>query len=385
MKNRILVLCLVLAGMVGTGMAQMKALKTAKRYLTQEKYSEAAGLIDQVVANPETANMLDAWITRGKVYLAISRNPLLVRDFSNAADLSKESFEKALQIDPSDKTRLLVRNDLNGLAGVFYDNGANKFEEGAFAVAVAEFEKSLQMNKLEGIYDTNCAFNVALCASNANMLDKAIEYYKVLVDAGYPLSSAYVGLADAYFRNGQKEDAARVIEEAVARFPEEKSVYISASSVYLRMGANEKASGLLNTALAKWGDDASFQLFIGIAYENDKQYDKAEAAYLKALELKPDYAEAIYNTGAFYVNKGIRLKDEANALPLEEEAKYEELEAQSKDVFNKALPYLQKVIEAQPRNVNVMMTLRDVYMQLGQADKAKEWSEKIQALEGAAE
>ena len=383
MKNRILVLCLVLAGMVGTGMAQTKAVKTAKRYLTQEKYSEAASLIDEAVVNPETSSMLDAWITRGKIYLAISRNPLLARDYANAADASMESFQKALQIDPSDKTRLLLRNDISGLAGIFYDNGARKFESQDFESAVAEFEKSLQMSGMEGIYDTNCAFNIALCASNANMLDKAIEYYKVLVDAAYPLSNAYVGLADAYFRNGQKEEAASVIEDAVRNFPEEKSVYISASSVYLRMGYNEKASELLNSALTKWGDDASFQLFLGIAYENDKQYDKAEAAYLKALELNPDYPEAIYNTGAFYVNKGIRLKDEANALPLEEEAKYEELDAQSRDVFNKALPYLQKVMEAQPENINVMMTLRDVYMQLGQADKAKEWSDKIHALENA--
>ncbi len=382
MKNRILVLALALACFTGVGMAQVKSLKSAKRFLQQEKYSDAVALIEKVVVDPETADMLDAWVTRGKIYLAISRNPLMLRDYPTAADMSKESYEKAFQIDPSDKNVFLLRNDINGLANVFYDNGARRYEERNFALAAEEFEKSFQVSQMEGVYDTNCAFNIALCASNAGVLDKAIEYYKALVDAGAPLSGAYVGLADAYFRNDQKEEASAVIENAVSLFPDDRNIYINASSVYLRMGANEKASELLNTALEKWSDDAPFQLFIGIAYENDGKYAEAEAAYLKALELNPDYAEAIYNTGAFYVNQGIRLKDEANALPLEEETKYAELEAAAKEMFNKSIPYLQKVLEAQPQNVNVMMTLRDVYMQLGQSAAAKEWGDKVKELQG---
>lgn len=381
MKNKILAIVLLCVAVVGSGMAQEKAVKNAKRAFSQQKLTDAAGLIDAAVQNPETMNSLDAWMYRGKIYLAIARNPLLARDYPNAADLSREAFEKVLQMDPSDKTVLLLRTDITNLAGVYYDNGANKFGEKQYAEAAADFEASLNLALLEGTYDTNAAFNIALCASNANMLDKAIEYYKVLVDARTQLSSAYVGLADAYFRNDQKDMAAAVIEEAVKQFPEEKSVYLSAASVYLRMGLNEKASELLNTALAKWGDDASFQLFVGIAYENDKEYDKAEAAYKKALELNPDYAEAIYNLGAFYINKGNRIKDEANALPLEENEKYEQMEAQAKEIFQQAIPYLTKVLESQPENLNVMMSLRDVYVHLGMMDKASELRQKIDELQ----
>lgn len=385
MKNKILLIALVFAGFVGTGFAQEKAVKAAKRYFSQQKFSEAASAIDAAVKDPVTVNSLTAWMTRGNIYTAIAGNPLLSRDYPDAADLAKESFEKALQIDPSDKTLVFIRQDVARLSGIFYDRGAVEYENRDFAAGVVSFEKSMQVSMLEGEYDTAAAFNVALCAANAGDLDKAIEYYGIMVNNNYPLSNAYTGMADAYFRKDMRGEASKVMEKALALFPDDKNVYVGASSVYLRMGANEKASEMLSRALDKWGDDASFQLFIGIAYENDKRYEEAEAAYKKALELNPDYYEAIFNLGAFYVNKGIRTREEANALPLEAADEYDRLVEQSKKEFNQALPYLQKIIEVQPENMNVLVTMRDVYMQLGKIAEANEIRSKIEALEGAAQ
>ncbi|MDE6493715.1 MAG: tetratricopeptide repeat protein [Bacteroidales bacterium] len=385
MKNRILLIALVVVAVMGTGRAQEKAVKAANRYLSQQKMSEAASTIDAAVQDPSTINSLTAWMTRGKIYTAIAGNPLLARDYPQAADRAKESYEKALQIDPSDKTLVLIRQDVIRLSGIFYDQGALQYENHAFADAVASFEKSMQVSMLEGDYDTTAAFNVALCASNAGDLDKAIEYYGIMVNNDYPLSNAYTGMADAYFRKDMREEASKVMEKALELFPDDKNVYVGASSVYLRMGANEKASEMLSRALDKWGDDASFQLFIGIAYENDKRYEEAEAAYKRALEINPEYYEAIFNLGAFYVNKGIRTREEANALPLEASDEYDRLVDKSKNDFNQALPYLQKIIEVQPENMNVLVTMRDVYMQLGKIEEANEIRTKIEALENAAQ
>lgn len=367
---------------VGFSFAQEKAVKTAKKYYSQQKWSDAAGVIDAAVQNPETINSLDAWILRGRIYLSIANNPLLMRDYPNAAELSKESFERALRIDPSDKNLIMLRQNIRDLAGIFYDRGANLYEEAAYTQAVEAFETSLSVSMLESEYDTaNLAFNIALCAFNASMYEKAIEYAGVVINSTAANPSIYAIQAESYFQSGKKDEAVNAMNAALARFPEDKSVYTSASSVFLRIGLNEKAGEVLNTALEKWGDDASFQLFLGIAYENDKEYAKAEAAYKKALEINPEYMDAIFDLGAFYVNQGIRLNDEANALPLEETAKYDELRAQANQSLNQALPYLQQVIEMQPDNLKVMMTLRDVYVQLGKTEEANALREKIDAMQ----
>lgn len=367
---------------VGFSFAQEKAVKTAKKYYSQQKWSDAAGVIDAAVQNPETINSLDAWILRGRIYLSIANNPLLMRDYPNAAELSKESFERALRIDPSDKNLIMLRQNIRDLAGIFYDRGANLYEEAAYTQAVEAFETSLSVSMLESEYDTaNLAFNIALCAFNASLYEKAIEYAGVVINSTAANPSIYAIQAESYFQSGKKDEAVNAMNAALARFPEDKSVYTSASSVFLRIGLNEKAGEVLNTALEKWGDDASFQLFLGIAYENDKEYAKAEAAYKKALEINPEYMDAIFDLGAFYVNQGIRLNDEANALPLEETAKYDELRAQANQSLNQALPYLQQVIEMQPDNLKVMMTLRDVYVQLGKTEEANALREKIDAMQ----
>ena len=381
MKNKILVFAIAFFA-VGLCFAQEKAVKLAKKQYSQQKWSEAADNIDAAVQNPETVNSLDAWILRGKIYLSIANNPLLARDYPLAAELSKESFERALRMDPSDKNLIMLRQNILDLAGIFYDRGANQYEQAAYEQAVQSFATSIEVSQLEGEYDTSAAFNIALCAFNAGLYDKAVDYAKIVISSTIATPNIYAIQAESYFQSGKQDEAVAAMEEAIARFPEDKTVYTSASSVFLRIGLNEKASEMLNIALEKWGDDASFQLFIGIAYENDKQYEKAEAAYQKALEINPDYMDAIFDLGAFYVNQGIRLNDEANALPLDATAEYDRLKAEANESLNKALPYLQQVLEKQPDNLKVMMTLRDVYVQLGKLDDANALREKIDALQG---
>ncbi len=49
--------------------------------------------------------------------------------------------------------------------------------------------------------------------------------------------------------------------------------------------------------------------------------DKAEMYYNKALEINPDYYDAVYNLGALYINESNKLQVAANELPLDENRK----------------------------------------------------------------
>ncbi|MDE5736033.1 MAG: tetratricopeptide repeat protein, partial [Bacteroidales bacterium] len=105
----------------------------------------------------------------------------------------------------------------------------------------------------------------------------------------------------------------------------------------------------------------------------------------KALELNPEYPEAIYNLGAFYVNQGIEIQNQARNLPLDATAEYDALSAQANTLFQQSIPYLEKIVEAQPNNVDALNTLRGIYIQLNQMDKANEIKARVDALTGVAE
>lgn len=97
----------------------------------------------------------------------------------------------------------------------------------------------------------------------------------------------------------------------------------------------------------------------------------------KSLELDPEFFDSNYNLGALYVNKAITITEEANALPLNEEKKYNELKEQSDELLEKSLPYLEKADELNPNDIYVLRTLRDIYARLNQLDKLREIEKKI--------
>ena len=49
--------------------------------------------------------------------------------------------------------------------------------------------------------------------------------------------------------------------------------------------------------------------------EKEAMLAEAEKAYLKAIELKPDYFDAYYNLGALFFNKGVEVFEFANSIP----------------------------------------------------------------------
>ena len=61
-------------------------------------------------------------------------------------------------------------------------------------------------------------------------------------------------------------------------------------------GDHTAAESLLERAVAS-GAPASVWFDLGLARQDLRDYDKAAAAHRKALELKPDYAEAALNLG----------------------------------------------------------------------------------------
>lgn len=372
-------------GMTGNVFAQKKAVNAALKSINSGKLETGIENIEAAIQNPETMSLSNTWIVRGDLYTAVAMNPFFAGRYADAADLALASYQKALELDPSEKTHTLLALKLPNLAGAFYDLGTTAFSAGEFGAATVDFEKSLAVTQMMGEADSASMFNIALCAANDNQLEKAAEYYGVLVAGAYPMMGIYNGLADVYARMDRKAEVAPLMDLLVERFADDSTAYVTAVGILLGLGDNEHSEIILNKAIEKWPSDPFLYLAMGVAYENSKQGDKAEEAYKKALELNPDYAEAIYNLGAFYVNQGIDIQNQARNLPLDATAEYDALSAKANALFEQSIPYLEKIVDAQPNNVDALNTLRGIYIQLNQMDKASDIKARVDALTGEAE
>ena len=146
---------------------------------------------------------------------------------------------------------------------------------------------------------------------------------------------------------------------------------------YLKDGKYDEAFDNLSLAIKNDPNNATFYFARASINDQRKQYEEAKADYIKAIELKPDYFDALYNLGALYFNQGAETNNQANDLPLNEAKKGEELRAKADELFKGALPHLEKAHELNSSDKNTMVSLKNIYARTGDTEKYKVINEKL--------
>lgn len=143
-------------------------------------------------------------------------------------------------------------------------------------------------------------------------LAKAREFAKA--DPGntlYDLASA------ALLNNaGRGNEAATLLEKALAAKPGDDSLTTALAQVYSHDGAADKAEALLNARLKAAPNDYAVGATLASIYLNAKNYDAAIGEYTKLLAARPDDPASLNNLAWLYQEKG----DLAKARSLAERA-----------------------------------------------------------------
>ena len=113
----------------------------------------------------------------------------------------------------------------------------------------------------------------------------------------------------------------------------------------------------------------------------DQMFNLAVEAYKKAIQLKPDYFDPVFNLGALYVNKAVIYDDRAKNLPLDAEAEFKTQKAEADKYLEAAIPYLEKATEMQPTDVSTLSSLKQIYIRQQKMDKVKAVNEKINVVQ----
>ena len=167
---------------------------------------------------------------------------------------------------------------------------------------------------------------------------------------------------------------------------------LSESNVYIQFNDVPKALSTLNIAAQK--DSNNYYVFNAIGnnyqkiYEDTLQpaatrsdaYKRSEAAYLKAIKIKPDFYDVELNIASLYFNSAVPIALKANGLPLEQKDEYDRLENLANSYYKLALPYLKKADELQPNDLNTLNSLRQIYSSLGDTEDLKAVQAKIMQL-----
>lgn len=378
--------------------AQKKVLKSANKALNKKDYPTAIDLATQAAANPETAENPQTFVVMAtaQMYQFIADKTLLEK-----AQSSYDNFQKAIELG-DDKLKEKIMEDvvmnaeqvrLGGGEGLmFLQNMLNvqgnvHFEAGEYDKAYSYFSISAKIVP----EDIVMAFYSGYSAYAGELEDElAITHYGKVLEINDALPEdqkfananfAYNGLIDIYFdRKSDYDKALEYIRQAREAFPEEKIYKDYEIDVLIKADKMSEAIDGLKGVVES--GDATESTYYTLAYLlwNNENYTEALVYADKAIELKPNYYDALYVAGSVHFNQAAELLKEANNTDPSDTASYDKLIKQAKDKFKVAMPYFEKAIIEKPEDTYSLNPLSTIYDQLDMDDKRDVILDKLEKL-----
>ncbi|MFH0855349.1 MAG: tetratricopeptide repeat protein [Candidatus Omnitrophota bacterium] len=234
------------------------------------------------------------------------------------------------------------------IMGVFYD------DLGDVDRAIGEYKKALSAD------DEITAIRLSLAAGFIRKKDltKAAQELKRVISLDPEAVEPHAILAALYSIQDKKEQAQNEYESALKNAsklnPNDVGLYQALGALYLKQNKLKEALGVYRIISVLSPDDPKAHFYLGTVYAELKDYWLCEAELKQALELNPDYSEALNYLGYEYVEWG---KD-----------------------LNKAEKLIRKAVKLEPGNGAYIDSLGWVYYKKGKFRKAAELLEKAASL-----
>jgi len=187
-----------------------------------------------------------------------------------------------------------------------------------------------------------------------------------------------------YVSNGESEKASELIKQARKENPDDLALMNAEANLYYQAGDMVKYKAIINEVISKDPDNPELYYNLGVASKKNGENEAAIEYYKKALELNPDYPEALINMADLLLSKDTGMIEEMNALGTStaDYNRYDEIQEDRNNLYKEALPYLERASNIRKDSVDLITTLKNIYSQLGMDDKAKEMRARLEKLEG---
>ena len=402
---------------------QRKELRQAEKLLDQSFYNEALNVLSQI------ESMIDGVDQKYQAYYYYLEGWALKGD--SKFNESVASLKKAIEIDNKIKLNKYAEESSFLIEQV---------EADLVNSAVADNKKEDYKSASKKLYDAylinpdkenniNYLYYAASSAVNAKEYDISLEYYLFLKNMGYTgitseffvtpveseieekvteteynlfksskdytnprigktesrLPEIVKNIALIYVQKGEVDLAISAIKEAREINPEDVNLLLSEADLYIKLGDKLKFKELMQEAITKDPNNAILYYNLGVINVDQGKFEDAMTYYKKALELDNSYAPTYLNIVGLILEGESALVDKMNAIVTSnkrsDQVKYDSLELERENLYNDCLPYLEKLIEIDPKNIEALKTAKNIYYTVGENEKFKLMNARIQDLE----
>ena len=403
--------------------AQKKELKQAEKLIDQEFYSEALNELntnkDFILGSDKKYHaqyyFLNGWaLKENSDYLA-----------------SVISLKKSIEVEKSlrqnkyieDANILIQQAEADLVNSAIEDNKNENYKSASIKLYEAYLMNPEKDDNIDYLYFS------ASSAVNSQDYDTALEYYNKLKEMDYTgISSEYFvtpvdtnieekvseteynlfknskdytnqrigktesrfpeivkNIALIYVQKGEVDLAISAIKEARAINPDDINLLLSEADLYIKLGDRDKFKELMQIAVQKDPDNAILYYNLGVINAEQGEFDEAKKFYLKSLELNPSYTATYLNLVGLILETEGPIVEEMNKLVTSRKSsdldRYDQLEVKRVNLYRECLPYLEKLIEIDPNNIDAVKTAKNIYYTIDDLDNFKMMNAKLKELE----
>jgi len=388
MKKTLLLFTALFA--VSTIYAQRGKVAAASNILDQGDVDGARKRINEALIHEKSKDWARTYVVAGKISIAEFEKTQNVEKLIEASDFFLKSMERDRLGDEAGKGIGKTANEIKMVVTMstppIINAGVEAFEAENFILAMRLFEKVSLLNNDKvfwtpgqpEVMDSIFAYYTALSAYKGEVWDKAEEYFNKSIDVKYEGGDAVLLLNEVY---AAQKDTVKMInnfKRGSELFPQDDRIILPLVILYIATEQDDEALTYLDASISKMPNNENFYFARGFLYENKKDIDEAEKNYLKALEINPEYYEALIELGIIYFNKGAEHTQYAITLDLQRD--YDAAMAKAHEYFVQSLPFVERADKAKPNNEIVLDTLKSLYYRLQMMDKYEEVDIKLQNI-----
>jgi tetratricopeptide (TPR) repeat protein len=314
--------------------------------------AEAAGETDEAIKLAGQAFATEPFVARiVEVYARILGN---AGRFDEARDVIAEFENQGLshpvvtivkeQIEAGQRPGIFAANVQVGAAEMFHGIGVALSRDGSLDLSLVFLRMGLYLDPSADVI----SLALGQLLDTAGQHEAANRIYDAVPATSAMKPTAIVRIAQNLDALGDREEALRRLGNIVATQPDDLDA-VSVLGDMLRYDEQYlPAIDAYTKALALTGgespSDWRFYYVRGIAYERAKDWPKAEADFLKALELNPDQPAVLNYLGYSWIDQDMNLEP--------------------------ALEMIEKAVEAQPQDGYIVDSLGWAFYKLGRVDEA---------------
>ena len=375
--------------------AQKPSLTKAYNFYYDKDYDKAKEQIDLCAADEKLSVKAQTWLYKGNIELLLANREYNEKQkdenyqirYPNAPVEAYDAFQKALELNPKVEALDMMgaQEALKQLYPYLLVRGVDQLIAKDYTGAETTLRKAVESYEMAPPqYPMNgeLYYYYAYTLESLGKKDEMMRYYQKAIDDGSQNPYVFGKLIDQYKADNDRANIEKTLAMAKAKNPDNMSVKLLEIDYAYWSGDSVKAKRLVDQIDPQVLKTSDEMVNVANFYIKEKRYEEADRLLSRANRIDPNNFVILYNLGVcnysfseYYFNRQNQL-----AIQQGDKTEIETAKELSERYLASAADYFELARRLQPNDVNLLNTLRAIYVRQ-QSPKADEIDALIKQLE----